>query len=165
MSAQSCWTLALTAVAALLPACSCAGNDAQCCCCLQSANKWQSWAQTLGPVQISADAKFSDIIVPTKDSARYTFLLHIALKHGHPILFVGPTGQRPCQSPSSCSSQLCLSGPLDTAIDELHGSLTNQTKLMLHRVIITSSLPMLAKLMWNICLHSARAGCLQLVSL
>ena len=89
----------------MLPACCCARQDAQCCCCLQTATKWQSWAQMQGPVQISADAKFSDIIVPTKDSARYTFLLDIALKHGHPILFVGPTGQRPCQPPSSCSSK------------------------------------------------------------
>ena len=131
----SWWDLAVTD-AAVLPACCCAANNARFCCCLQTANKWQSWAQTLGPVQISADAKFSDIIVPTKDSARYTFLLDIALKHGHPILFVGPTGQRPCLPPNSCSSQLSWSGPLDNADDPLHGPLSTNAAQADHQKLV-----------------------------
>lgn len=60
---------------------------------VQSMGRWQTWSDTLAPISIPPDARFSDIIVPTKDSARYTFLLDVALKHGMPILFVGMTGQ------------------------------------------------------------------------
>ena len=54
--------------------------------------EWQTWSDTLAPPAIPAGADFSDIIVPTQDSARYTFLLDTALRHAQPILFVGPTG-------------------------------------------------------------------------
>ena len=54
--------------------------------------EWQAWSDTLPPAAIPAGADFSDIIVPTQDSARYTFLLDTALQHAMPILFVGPTG-------------------------------------------------------------------------
>ncbi|KAK9828903.1 hypothetical protein WJX72_002692 [[Myrmecia] bisecta] len=54
--------------------------------------RWQAWADTLGEVVIPEGAGFSDIIVPTKDSARYTFLLDTAIRHQQPIYFVGPTG-------------------------------------------------------------------------
>ena len=56
--------------------------------------EWQAWTDTLPPASIPAGADFSDIIVPTQDSARYTFLLDTALQHALPILLVGPTGQR-----------------------------------------------------------------------
>ena len=54
--------------------------------------EWQAWSDTLAPATIPAGSDFSDIIVPTQDSARYTFLLDTALRHAQPILFVGPTG-------------------------------------------------------------------------
>lgn len=53
---------------------------------------WVLWTDTLPKLDIPAGSQFSDIIIPTKDSARYTFLLDTALQHGHPMLFVGPTG-------------------------------------------------------------------------
>ena len=52
-----------------------------------------SWESTLAQAEIPAGARFSDIIVPTKDMARYTFLFDIAIQHGQPILFTGPTGK------------------------------------------------------------------------
>ncbi|DBA76763.1 TPA: hypothetical protein ACH3X2_008790 [Trebouxia sp. C0005] len=55
-------------------------------------SEWQSWSDTLSPAVIPPGSDFSDIIVPTQDSARYTFLLDTALRHAQPILFVGPTG-------------------------------------------------------------------------
>lgn len=58
--------------------------------------EWQSWSDTLAPAAIPAGADFSDIIVPTQDSARYTFLLDTALRHAQPVLFVGPTGELDC---------------------------------------------------------------------
>lgn len=58
--------------------------------------EWQSWSDTLAPAAIPPGSDFSDIIVPTQDSARYTFLLDTALQHAQPILFVGPTGGFAC---------------------------------------------------------------------
>ena len=55
--------------------------------------EWQTWSATQAPAAIAPGSDFSDIIVPTQDSARYTFLLDTALRHAQPILFVGPTGQ------------------------------------------------------------------------
>ncbi len=55
----------------------------------------QPWSALLPPLSIPAGAQFTDdIIIPTKDSARYTFLLAAALRQGYPILFVGSTGTR-----------------------------------------------------------------------
>lgn len=52
----------------------------------------QAWSALLPPASIPAGARFTDIIVPTKDSARYTFLLAAALRQGYPLLLVGATG-------------------------------------------------------------------------
>ena len=54
----------------------------------------QPWSALLLPLSIPAGAQFTDIIIPTKDSVRYTFLLAAALRQGYPILFVGSTGTR-----------------------------------------------------------------------
>lgn len=67
--------------------------------------EWQAWSDTLPSAAIPAGSDFSDIIVPTQDSARYTFLLDTALRHAQPILFVGPTGQ-------SSHAPCCMALPL-----------------------------------------------------
>lgn len=53
---------------------------------------WQLWVDTIEPLTIPPGSQFSDIIVPTKDSARYTFLLDVSLQSNFPLLMVGPTG-------------------------------------------------------------------------
>ncbi|KAK3267509.1 hypothetical protein CYMTET_23939 [Cymbomonas tetramitiformis] len=55
---------------------------------------WQLWTDTITPEQreIPSGTPFSRIIVPTKDSSRYTYLLDLAIKMEMPILFCGPTG-------------------------------------------------------------------------
>ncbi|CAD7701708.1 unnamed protein product [Ostreobium quekettii] len=58
----------------------------------KTSNSWQKWTDTIPETKIAAGTQFSDIIVPTKDSARYTFLLDTALKNNQPLLMVGPTG-------------------------------------------------------------------------
>ncbi|KAG2501733.1 hypothetical protein HYH03_000233 [Edaphochlamys debaryana] len=54
--------------------------------------RWQLWTDTIPQLEIPNDAQFADIIIPTKDSARYTFLLDLALHFNQPLLMVGPTG-------------------------------------------------------------------------
>ena len=53
---------------------------------------WCLWTDTIEKLEILPGSQFSDIIIPTKDSARYTFLLDLALQHNQPLLMVGPTG-------------------------------------------------------------------------
>ena len=54
--------------------------------------EWQLWSAMLEDTSLPADAQFREIIVPTVDTARYTFLLQQAVASGSPLLFVGPTG-------------------------------------------------------------------------
>jgi len=60
---------------------------------------WQAWADTIESAAIPEGAQFSEIIVPSKDSARYTFLMYTLL----PVP-VGPTissGKLFCSATSS----------------------------------------------------------------
>ncbi|KAI9090456.1 dynein heavy chain and region D6 of dynein motor-domain-containing protein [Phlyctochytrium arcticum] len=55
--------------------------------------RWRSWADTIvSDWAIPAKAKIDNIIVPTVDTARYSFLLSLLVRHQKHILFVGPTG-------------------------------------------------------------------------
>eukprot|EP00798_Chlamydomonas_sp_ICE-L_P012761 gene12761-16012_t len=54
---------------------------------------WVTWTSTIDvKLDLPVDTQFSEIIIPTKDSARYTYLLDLALTHNQPLLMVGPTG-------------------------------------------------------------------------
>ncbi|KAJ3342735.1 Dynein heavy chain 7, axonemal [Gonapodya sp. JEL0774] len=54
---------------------------------------WRSWLDTLpGEYNIPPKAKYNQILVPTIDTARYSFLLRLLAKHNMEVLFVGPTG-------------------------------------------------------------------------
>lgn len=54
---------------------------------------WILWTDTLDPsYTIPLKAKYDDIMVPTIDTARYSFLLKTLTNTGHHTLFIGPTG-------------------------------------------------------------------------
>ena len=55
---------------------------------------WIHWLDTMdkSSSQIPANAKASELIIPTNDTARQVFFLNTYLNHELPLLFVGPTG-------------------------------------------------------------------------
>ena len=54
--------------------------------------RWVTWKSTISDMNIPQTASFSEIIVPTPDSARYTFLTGLSVRHDYPCILVGPTG-------------------------------------------------------------------------
>ncbi|KAJ1537226.1 Dynein heavy chain 7, axonemal [Nowakowskiella sp. JEL0078] len=55
--------------------------------------KWILWTDTLNNnYSIPAKAKYSDIMIPTIDTARYSYLFKLLIRHGKHCLVVGPTG-------------------------------------------------------------------------
>ncbi|KAI8996174.1 dynein heavy chain and region D6 of dynein motor-domain-containing protein [Gaertneriomyces semiglobifer] len=55
-------------------------------------DEWVSWLSTVETTPIPANAEFSDIIIPTKDTARYNYLMDLMISHDVGFLLVGPTG-------------------------------------------------------------------------
>ncbi|XP_068952632.1 dynein axonemal heavy chain 3 [Petaurus breviceps papuanus] len=56
--------------------------------------QWNLWTDYITKEEqiIPANAKVSELIVPTMETARQSFFLRVYLNHGIPMLFVGPTG-------------------------------------------------------------------------
>uniref|UniRef100_A0A8C3DV64 Dynein axonemal heavy chain 12 n=1 Tax=Corvus moneduloides TaxID=1196302 RepID=A0A8C3DV64_CORMO len=54
---------------------------------------WAHWNDFIEQISYSdKNVKIQDIIVPTMDTVRYTYLLDLFITHGKPLLLVGPTG-------------------------------------------------------------------------
>eukprot|EP01012_Entosiphon_sulcatum_P030911 TRINITY_DN3847_c0_g1_i1.p1 TRINITY_DN3847_c0_g1~~TRINITY_DN3847_c0_g1_i1.p1 ORF type:complete len:4187 (-),score=787.17 TRINITY_DN3847_c0_g1_i1:47-10915(-) len=53
---------------------------------------WVPWVETQSPYQVGGKAKFHEIIVPTKDTIRTTWLMEHLLARGSHLLCIGPTG-------------------------------------------------------------------------
>eukprot|EP00818_Percolomonas_sp_WS_P004771 CAMPEP_0117446884 /NCGR_PEP_ID=MMETSP0759-20121206/6580_1 /TAXON_ID=63605 /ORGANISM="Percolomonas cosmopolitus, Strain WS" /LENGTH=4305 /DNA_ID=CAMNT_0005239183 /DNA_START=148 /DNA_END=13065 /DNA_ORIENTATION=- len=58
----------------------------------KSRKKWTNWALQVQKPQIADDSLFAEIIVPTIDTVRYTYLLDHLIRNDKKVLFVGPTG-------------------------------------------------------------------------
>lgn len=54
--------------------------------------KWTLWKETVAPYQYDPKLSFSELIIPTKDSICYTYLLDVLVRHGKHVLMTGPTG-------------------------------------------------------------------------
>nr|XP_061802869.1 dynein axonemal heavy chain 12-like [Nerophis lumbriciformis] len=55
--------------------------------------KWIHWNDAIKSVSLGdKNTMVQDIIVPTIDSVRYTYLMHICISYGVPLLLSGPTG-------------------------------------------------------------------------
>ncbi|KAG5499406.1 hypothetical protein JIQ42_04223 [Leishmania sp. Namibia] len=51
-----------------------------------------SWADVVPELTIPAESEYQDIIVPTAETVKYSFLMRLMVQHMHPALLVGDTG-------------------------------------------------------------------------
>ncbi|XP_054464751.1 dynein axonemal heavy chain 12 [Anoplopoma fimbria] len=55
--------------------------------------RWVHWNDAIKNVNLGdKNTKVQEIIVPTIDTVRYTYLMDLCIRYGVPVLFVGPTG-------------------------------------------------------------------------
>ncbi|KAM9777518.1 dynein axonemal heavy chain 12-like [Neosynchiropus ocellatus] len=53
--------------------------------------RWVHWKDGIQDAPLSGECS-RDVIVPTVDTLRYAFLMDLCIRHGRPLLLVGPTG-------------------------------------------------------------------------
>lgn len=54
--------------------------------------KWVGWMKTVPEYQHNAKLNFSELIIPTPDTIRYTYLLQLLVTNNMNVLMCGPTG-------------------------------------------------------------------------
>uniref|UniRef100_A0A671G5X3 Dynein axonemal heavy chain 12 n=1 Tax=Rhinolophus ferrumequinum TaxID=59479 RepID=A0A671G5X3_RHIFE len=60
---------------------------------LKNRGHWVHWNELIKSTNLGdKHVKIQDIIVPTMDTIRYTFLMNLSITYAKPLLFVGPTG-------------------------------------------------------------------------
>ncbi|GFT64598.1 dynein heavy chain 12, axonemal [Nephila pilipes] len=58
---------------------------------IRGKGQWYSWKDSITPLT-ATNINIREIIVPTVDTVRYSYLMDLCIRHHRPILFVGPTG-------------------------------------------------------------------------
>ncbi|XP_015987103.2 dynein heavy chain 12, axonemal isoform X12 [Rousettus aegyptiacus] len=60
---------------------------------LKNRGRWLHWNELIKSTDFGDKrVRIQDIIVPTMDTIRYTFLMNLSITYAKPLLFVGPTG-------------------------------------------------------------------------
>jgi len=54
--------------------------------------KWVDWMKTIERYAVPAGSSFTQIIVPTADKIRYSYIMKHLVEHNKPVLFLGNTG-------------------------------------------------------------------------
>jgi dynein heavy chain, axonemal len=54
--------------------------------------QWKHWLEMSPPAAVPETTAFTQIIVPTLDTIRYSHLMQLLVAHGKHVLFAGPTG-------------------------------------------------------------------------
>ncbi|XP_041081390.1 dynein heavy chain 1, axonemal [Polyodon spathula] len=54
--------------------------------------RWVNWMESAPTVVITPETSYSDIIVPTQDTVRMSYMMDMLLRNKKPVLCVGPTG-------------------------------------------------------------------------
>lgn len=53
---------------------------------------WQNWSQTAPAFQIPKKISYNDLLIPTNDTIRFNYFLHLNIQNHMHVLFCGPTG-------------------------------------------------------------------------
>ncbi|XP_069874839.1 dynein axonemal heavy chain 12 isoform X1 [Dipodomys merriami] len=60
---------------------------------LKNRGRWVHWNELIKSINLEDKrVKIQDVIIPTMDTIRYTFLMDLSITYAKPLLFVGPTG-------------------------------------------------------------------------
>lgn len=55
-------------------------------------NQWITWTESQTNFMVKKETKFNDLIIPTNDLIRNTYLLHLCVRNKLHLLVAGPTG-------------------------------------------------------------------------
>lgn len=73
----------------------------------QQEMRWVDWMATAPEYRCNPDTPFADIMVPTPDTVRYTFVMRNLILSGHHVLAVGGTG-----TGKTLAVQVCFSSSI-----------------------------------------------------
>ncbi|KAI6649612.1 Dynein heavy chain 1, axonemal [Oopsacas minuta] len=54
--------------------------------------RWVTWTHDLSPYKVDPYMRYSDILVPTQDTIRFSYMIQLLLANNNPVLCVGHTG-------------------------------------------------------------------------
>ncbi|XP_012937339.1 dynein heavy chain 3, axonemal [Aplysia californica] len=91
---------------------------------------WQDWMDTVNKddAAIPANAKVSDLTIPTSETARQQFFLHLYMSHDVPLLVIGPTGTGKSAITNSYLLQLPKESYIPNCINFSARTSANQTQ-------------------------------------